>query len=160
MANYSFLLERIVKYSNVDSLTINQILEYLRLNIVTGQLYPSREEFDKCERVKVIASTIHKSKGLEYGTIILPYTNKNLLSESRSGIEVALINNELAYRIKLKKKITEYNDNYDHEKETGEQLKEETRVLYVALTRAIRNCIWMDSNKHDSDESWANMLGE
>lgn len=160
MANYSFLVERIVKYSNVDSLTINQVLEYLRLNIVTGKLYPSREESDKCERVKVIASTIHKSKGLEYGTIILPYTNKNLLSESRNGIEVALINNELAYRIKLKNKITEYNDNYDHEEETGEQLKEETRVLYVALTRAIRNCIWMDSNKHDSDENWANMLGE
>lgn len=160
MANYSFLVERIIEYSNVDSLTINQILEYLRLNIVTGQLYPSREEIDKSERVKVIASTIHKSKGLEYGTIILPYTNKNLLSESRSGIEVALINNRLAYRIKLKKKITEYNDNYDHEEETNEQLKEETRVLYVALTRAIRNCIWMDNNKNDPDECWANMLGE
>lgn len=160
MANYSFLVERIVRYSNVDSLTINQILEYLRLNIVTGQLYPSREEFEKSERVKVIASTIHKSKGLEYGTIILPYTNKDLLSESRSGIEVALVNNELAYRIRLKKKITEYNDNYDHEEETNEQLKEETRVLYVALTRAIRNCIWMDNNKQDSDECWANMLGE
>ena len=63
MANYSFLLERIVRYSNVDSLTINQILEYLRLNIVTGQLYPSREDLKNQSELKLSLLLFTSQKG-------------------------------------------------------------------------------------------------
>lgn len=159
MTNYSYLLERIIKFSNVDNLTINQILDYLRINIITGQSYPSRETVDEDSNIKIICSTVHKSKGLEYGTVILPYTNKNLLGEAKEGIDIGMINDKLSYYIRFKQNINEYNDYYNKSVEIQENIHEEARILYVALTRAIRNCIWVEDISKHTDVSWCNMLG-
>ena len=157
--NYSYLLERIVKYFNVDNLTINQMFEYLRINIVTGQLYPARESKTEEDGIKIIASTVHRAKGLEYGTIILPFTNFSLLNDTKKGVMASLIDNELAYKIRFKNKITEFNNNFDPDEETSDQLQDESRILYVALTRAMRNCIWFKTTENP-ESCWANMLGE
>ena len=63
-----------IKFTHVDTLTLNQIIEYLGINILTGQRQLSRSVEVDDEGVHVICSTVHKSKGLEYGTVILPYT--------------------------------------------------------------------------------------
>lgn len=159
MTNYSYLLERIIKFSNVDNLTINQILEYLRINIITGQNYPSRDNTEKDSTIRIISSTVHKSKGLEYGTVILPYTNNNLFSESKDGIDLGMINDKLSYYIRLKQNINEFNDNYNKNEEIQESIREEARILYVALTRAIRNFIWIKDISKQTDLSWNYMLG-
>lgn len=157
--NYSYLLERIVKYFNVDNLTINQIFEYLRINIVTGQLYPSRESKTEDDGIKIIASTVHKSKGLEYGTVILPFTNFSLSNDNKKGVVASVTHNELAYKIRFRNKISEYNNNFDQDEEAIDQLQDESRILYVALTRAMRNCIWFKTAENP-ESCWANMLGE
>lgn len=157
--NYAYLLERIVKYFNVDNLTINQIFEYLRINIMTGQLYPSRENKTEEDGIKIIASTVHKSKGLEYGTVILPFTNFNLSNDTKKGVVASVTHNELAYKIRFRNKISEYNSNFDQDEEAIDQLQDESRILYVALTRAMRNCIWFKTAENP-ESCWANMLGE
>ena len=65
MANYEYLMERIIRYSRVDSLTLNQILEYLRINILTGQKQLSRDVEADDQGIQLMCTTIHKSKGLE-----------------------------------------------------------------------------------------------
>ena len=42
IANYDYLLERMIKFSKIDALTLNQIIEYLGINILTGQKQLSR----------------------------------------------------------------------------------------------------------------------
>ena len=38
------------------------------------------------------------------------------------------------------------------------RLKEETRILYVALTRAIKNLVIFEYDKNKNKESWQNYL--
>lgn len=50
------------------------------------------------------------------------------------------------------------NSNYDSQQEIGQRICEEARILYVALTRAIRNCIWMKDADKKSNMSWSKFL--
>lgn len=51
-----------------------------------------------------------------------------------------------------------YNSNYDVSQEQNERVNEESRILYVALTRAIRNVVWMKDIKSKSKISWQNLM--
>ena len=42
--------------------------------------------------------------------------------------------------------------------EQNERVNEESRVLYVALTRAKRNVVWMKDIKSKSKISWQNLM--
>ena len=44
--------------------------------------------------------------------------------------------------------------------EKEEQIAEEARILYVALTRAIRNCVWIMNIDKNVPISWGTMLEE
>lgn len=50
------------------------------------------------------------------------------------------------------------NSNYDVSQEQNERVNEESRVLYVALTRAIRNVVWMKDRKSKSKISWQSLM--
>ena len=52
----------------------------------------------------------------------------------------------------------ERNSNYNEEMEKIEQIAEESRILYVALTRAIRNCVWILNEDKDVPISWGTLL--
>lgn len=158
IANYEYLIERIIKYSKTDSLTLNQIAEYLKINIVTRQQQLAREiEIDE-EEIQILCTTIHKSKGLEYGTIILPYTDDDIGDIRRVKLDANYTQNKLSYTILFENKVKERNTNYNEILEVNEQISEESRILYVALTRAIRNCIWIKNLDSDSNISWGALL--
>ena len=55
-------------------------------------------------------------------------------------------------------KIKERNSNYNEGIEINEQISEEARILYVALTRTIRNCVWIKNVDSDATESWSSLL--
>lgn len=78
VANYEYLMELLVRNFRVDTLTLNQIAEYLRVNIVTRQERLAREDSIENAGVRILCTTVHKSKGLEYGTVILPYTGEEI----------------------------------------------------------------------------------
>ena len=160
MANYEYLMERIIKYSRVDTLTLNQIVEYLRINILTGQQQLSREIEVDDDDIQLMCTTIHKSKGLEYGTVILPYTDDDISDLRKVKLDANYSGDKLSYTVLFENKVRERNSNYDESMEVDEQIAEESRNLYVALTRAIRNCVWIHNLDSNPTVSWGSLMEE
>ena len=158
MANYEYLLECIIKYSKIDSLTLTSVLHYLEINILTKQQHLSREMEDDEKEIRILCITVHKSKGLEYGTVILPYADENLGDLRKAKLEANYSKSKLSYSVTFENKVKEKNTNYIDSQEIEEQIAEETRILYVALTRAIRNCIWIKNVDRNPDISWSTLL--
>lgn len=108
----------------------------------TDNMNPARDLSENENLVRIM--TIHKSKGLEFPVVILADVNKRFnnkhLRESLVfdddlgiGINVADYENKIRLTSLKKDLITE--------KMTVENKREEMRVLYVALTRAINKLI-------------------
>lgn len=160
MVNYEYLMERIIKYARVDTLTLNQVVEYLRVCILTGQHQLSREIDVAEDDIQLICTTIHKSKGLEYGTVVLPYTYDDISDIQRVKLDANYSDSKLAYTVLFENKVREHNSNYDESFEINEQISEESRILYVALTRAIRNCVWIKNIDSNPIVSWGSLMEE
>lgn len=158
MANYECLMERIIKYSRVDTLTLNQIVEYLKINIMTHQKLPSREVEINEDNIQLMCTTIHKSKGLEYGTVILPYTDDDISNLKKVKLDANYSDEKLSYTVLFENKVRERNSNYDETMEVDEQIAEESRILYVALTRTIRNCVWIHNLDSNPTISWGSLM--
>ena len=160
MTNYEYLIERIIKYSRIDTLTLNQIVDYLKVCILTGQQQRSRKVETSEYDIQLICTTIHKSKGLEYGTVILPYTDDDIGDIRRVKLDANYANGKLAYTVMFENGLRERNSNYNECIEIDEQISEESRILYVALTRAIRNCVWIKNVDSNTVISWGSFMEE
>lgn len=158
VANYQYLMELLVRNFRVDTLTMNQIAEYLRVNIVTGQKRLAREDILENKGVRILCTTVHKSKGFEYGTVILPYTGEEIGDIRKINLDASYSESKLAYRVVFENQLREQNSNFDPRNEINEQIAEETRILYVALTRAIRSCIWIKNLDSCAAISWGSLL--
>lgn len=160
MENYEYLLEKITDYFNIDTLTINEVADFLRINILTRRKELSRKIEKDTGNIHIICTTVHKSKGLEYGTVIIPYTDANLADSKRLKVDANYINSKLSYYVCFDNEVTEYNSYYDIKLEMEDQQQEEVRILYVALTRAIFNCIWICNIDSNSKLSWGLLMGD
>lgn len=158
ITNYEYLMEKMIKFARIDALTLNQVIEYLGINILTGQQQLSRSAEVDDDGVHVICTTVHKSKGLEYGTVILPYTFEDISDIKKVKLEASYSDSSLSYTVLFENGIRERNSNYNEDKEVNEQIAEEARILYVALTRAIRNCIWINNIDSAPHISWGSLL--
>lgn len=158
MENHDYLLERIITFARIDSLTLSQIAEYLRINIITGQEHLSRNDNVDEGEIRMICTTVHKSKGLEYGTVILPYTDEEIDNPRKIKIDANYQQSNLSYTVLFENKIRETNSNYDFSEEIDEQISEESRILYVALTRAIHSCVWIKNLDSQPRVSWSTLL--
>lgn len=158
MANHDYLLERIITFARVDSLTLSQVAEYLRINIVTGQQQLSRNDDADDRDIRIICTTVHKSKGLEYGIVILPYTDEEIDNPRKIKIDANYLHSSLSYTVLFENKVRETNSNYDFAEEIDEQISEEARILYVALTRAIHSCVWIKNLDRQPKVSWSTLL--
>ena len=160
MENYDYLLEKIIKYSRIDALTLNQIGHYLEINILTRQKELSRTPEPDENDIHLICTTVHKSKGLEYGTVILPFTYEDISNMRKVKLEANYSKSKLSYTVLFENKLREKNSNYNEDVEKSEQIAEESRILYVALTRAIRNCIWIQNIDKKVPISWGTLMEE
>lgn len=158
-ANYELVLEKIIKTYSVDFLTLNVIEHSMHINIMTKQEELARNIVTKTNDIRVICTTVHKSKGLEYGCVIMPYMGMDIASMKKADLDVYVENEKLAYGIRIGDDPNKkYNSNYDVSQEQNERVNEESRVLYVALTRAIRNVVWMKDRKSKSKISWQSLM--
>ncbi len=154
--NYDLVIEKIIHKCNVDYLTLNRIEKTLHINIVTKQEVKSRS-IEHEIGIRVVCTTIHKSKGLEYGTVLIPFTSQRINDYKKSPLDVVYDGKWLGYAVKIAGK-KDPNSNYNAQEEVSERVQEESRVLYVALTRAIRNVVWFrDIQVHDGI-TWRNLL--
>lgn len=160
MVNYDYLLEKIVKFSRIDTLTINQISKYLEINILTKQRELARTLDIDEDDIHIMCTTVHKSKGLEYGTIVLPYTAEDISDIRKVKLDANYSKSKLSYTVLFNNKLRERNSNYNEDMEKMEQIAEESRILYVALTRAIRNCVWILNIDKNVSISWGTLMEE
>lgn len=161
IANYEYLIERMIHYCRVDAITLIRIQQYLQVNITTRQSEKERSIKTEDDQNKLICMTVHKAKGLEFTTVILPFTDRSLRNKRQMKIEANYSHHKLAYYLSIKRNkeepLIECNNYFQEDIEFQEQAEEESRILYVALTRAIYKCIWIDSGENKK-MTWATLL--
>lgn len=162
---YDQIIEDLQNHWRTDSVSVSDVQTYLETSILTGRAINlrelSREEEEK--EVPILCMTIHKSKGLEFGTVILPFLDRNLEKEKMNQIEVDLNEKGFGYSIKqmeYQNLILQRNTPFQSDAEGQEQISEEVRILYVAMTRAIRKLIWLSYTDKSSSLSLSEYLKE
>ena len=159
--NVDMLFEELIKAANMDSLSINSLVDILTANIVSVKNVDSRLPDVKGQEYVIKCVTVHKSKGLEYGSVILPYCSAAINIMKWSDINVSVVNEsgiKVGYQIKTDDDRYQ-NDYFDESMEKSERMREETRILYVAMTRAIRTFSWIALSGKNS-KCWQNLIWE
>lgn len=166
--NLDQLFEKLVLASNTDYLTINKLSDYLEVMILTRREESARESYDiEKSNSQIICTTVHKSKGLEFNTVILPFCEFDIsCAKSKGDVDLIYADDKIGYRIKG----TDYNstvfenDLYSELKgnEFIDRKHEETRILYVALTRAMKKIVFLTdaTKKRGFTDCWKNMIKE
>ena len=164
--NLDQLFENLIKIANTEYLTLNKITDYLDLMIMTRQEEDAREPFGAdATDGKLLCTTIHKAKGAEYDTVILPFCNFDITGEKDRGfVDLIYEDNKVGYRILDQGKKEAYTNSIYTDFMTDEAISrrhEETRILYVALTRAKR-AIYCITPKKDRNQcvTWSIKLKE
>lgn len=158
--NYEYLMECMIQSANVDTLTLNRLTGYLKVHIMTNQKRAARESAVDDAGIRFVCATVHKSKGLEYGAVILPYTDEDIGRVRKMQLEANYADTKLSYIVPFGNDLTEKNSNYDKDVEVEEQIAEESRMLYVALTRAIHSCVWIQNLDSKAAVSWGSLMEE
>ena len=158
--NYELVFEQLSNANKKNYLTLDSINESLHICIQTGTESKSRELATEFDDVKVVCLTVHKSKGLEYGTVIMPLTTDKLGDRKKDSLDVTYIDGNIGYCLVGSDKTTLiFNEFYPAETELQEAHMEETRILYVAMTRAINSFIWFN-DIGSSEDNWGQLLKE
>lgn len=166
LQNLMVLIERNFSSQHV---TLQILCDWLGLQIKTNRT--ENEPLLEQDKAQVEITTVHRSKGLEYHTVFLPITDtpfnaveQQYFLEEASESTKKRAERRFGWKITWDKKQpdkTHINSHFEDlkEYEDKEQLKEETRLLYVALTRAMQRVyIMMPKRKKFSNESWAYIL--
>ena len=106
--------------------------------------------------------TVHKSKGLEFDTVIIPYTHRKFPSRYNTEILIDPATKKVGWNFVTDKKNPNMcNSLYAELKEKAvyKTKAEETRILYVAMTRAINNLICIVHPPKDADR-WSYLIEE
>lgn len=160
--NVDLLFEQIINACNVDRLTINTLQEHLHNSIVSQVSVDSRTPAQNEEESAIQCITVHKSKGLEYGHVIMPFCSASMDFIKRTQLQISATKYQGRYRIGYSMSVSDsgetvQNDFYDEIIEKSEKAREEARVLYVAMTRSIRSFSWIEI-QGKQNLSWQNLI--
>ncbi|MBR3245928.1 MAG: UvrD-helicase domain-containing protein [Parasporobacterium sp.] len=168
-ANLEKLMELLQRNLGGEKVSLYDIYKFLKLNISTNRSEEEPVVQTTDDYTSVLCMTVHKSKGLEFDTIILPYTNRAVSTWEKTEIIIDPVARKIGWnytgdtdqrtkRYKYPKMTnTLYSELKDAEIESS--LKEECRILYVAMTRAIDSLVCIVS-KSKNDRTWAYLLEE
>ena len=146
----------------MDSISILAVAEHLSSNMWIKRNVDSRvPEPQNTDDIIVRCVTVHKSKGLEYGSVILPYCSASINVMKKTDINVSVVHDRLVkVGLQIKSDNNKYQNNYfDESLEKNERMREEARILYVAMTRAIRAFSWI-ALSGKSNKCWQNLIWE
>lgn len=139
---FDHLLMQIDQEFSDTLMTLPQILSWLKIQIATN--FNEDEPFEERDLVgKVTALTVHKSKGLEFDHVLVPYTWEPFQRE-RKKIDVVIDRTESGsprviwkWQPKTGPEMRSAPVSDPAWRTEQEQIRmEETRLLYVAMTRA------------------------
>lgn len=147
------LVKKVEELTLTNPMTLIQFIKYLNeLKASGGSLGNIEEVLENEDLVKIMS--IHKSKGLEFPIIFLANSfksrnkmalNDNIMTDDKLGVAFNIVN---------------IKDNYEYssifksaikEKKRYDEIEEEMRVLYVALTRAKDKIIITGTKKKFDD---------
>lgn len=137
--NLDYLLYLIQKHFSDTVVTLHRIEKFLRLHMQTDneEIPLNASEEDRKHRFKCM--TVHKAKGLEFDHVILPVNRRLFLSDFRSQVLLQEDGERLRVGYHLNIKSDVYRNDFFGQirgTENDEIIAEETRLLYVAMTRA------------------------
>ncbi|MEW9053438.1 MAG: UvrD-helicase domain-containing protein [Neobacillus sp.] len=153
--NMNHLMNLLHQQFDSTNATLYSIHSWLGINIKTNREEdePRVEAVETDDVVEIV--TVHKSKGLEYHTVIMPFTDQPFHFE---WDELLLENDKkkVGWFIKKQKFHNEFYDEFN-DLETEEIVKEETRLLYVAMTRTRERLVVLQPSK-PQDDTWSMQL--
>lgn len=158
--NIEHLINLIQQNFDVMNSTLYHINEWLDIQIATNNQEDEPRITIDDDVIEVL--TVHRSKGLQYHTVIIPKTTFPFNSKRRDvylSEEDEKNIRKVGWKLNNGKKIIIRN-NYFTEIEAEEEdevRKEETRLLYVALTRAIDQLIIILPSSSKSN-TWSELL--
>ena len=155
-ANLDKLMELIQQRMDGEFVTLYDLYVYLSLMIATNreEKEPDIDMVDDYTSVYIM--TVHKSKGLEFDTVIMPAMNNGLVPWEDT--EILVNENKVGwfYKRPLGNSLSSmwYKELRDEDVQKG--VKEETRILYVAMTRAVNKLVLLVNNWNY--ESWSSLI--
>lgn len=155
--NLEKLLEMLQQQSQSDFMTIYDLYEYLTFMIATNreEMEPDLETVNDYTSVYIM--TVHKSKGLEYDTVIMPVMNGSI--EPRKQTSFLTDQGKAAWFYEKKRSIKMSSPYYDElwQEVREKGVREETRMLYVAMTRAVNKLVLL-VDSYGTYESWSSLI--
>lgn len=160
-ANLEKLLEILQRTFGSDRVGLYDIYNFLKLNIATNRSEEEAEIQSDDAYDSVLCMTVHGAKGLEFDTIIIPYTDWTApvwpTTELIADVDLQKVG--WHFQPTRKENLQELDNTHYwemHDIETVRTEMEECRILYVAMTRAIQNlmCIVPPPKAH----TWSELL--
>ncbi|MDU0205806.1 UvrD-helicase domain-containing protein [Paenibacillus sp. MAH-36] len=159
--NLNHLFELVHRQFSSEFVTLYALQQWLQvqMSVNRDEDEPELEEAAQANRVQIM--TVHKSKGLEFHTVLIPFTEpvfrfpqKELLLEKEST------NWRAGWFIrKGEDPYGSLTHNELERNEDEETQKEETRLLYVAMTRA-ESRLWIIANRAKTYNNWYMLLAK
>jgi ATP-dependent exoDNAse (exonuclease V) beta subunit len=175
-ANLEKLIEILQSNLSVDKVSLYDVYNFLKLKIATDreESEPNVETDDDYRTI--LCMTVHKSKGLEFDTVIIPYTDCWFRINYDTELLINPSTKEVGWNYSIDKGTVTSNNSYPKntdsssvmsndlypklkDREIQQVREEETRILYVAMTRAINHliCIVKPSK---GQERWSYLIEE
>ena len=157
--NVDALFELLTRNGSIDGITLNSLMAYIG-NCVFSRYnqecrYPPKDD----KGIRILCTTVHKAKGLEYGYVILPYTSFKIDGFKKSGMDISVLENgNIGYNFNYADGKNIHNTNFNRAEESQERKREETRILYVAMTRAEHGFTWLEESGSRIQASWKALL--
>ncbi|MBY0001445.1 UvrD-helicase domain-containing protein [Priestia aryabhattai] len=164
--NLGRLFDLIVQQHNNDYISLSSLLTWLKVQLRTNRNEDEKKD-EELTKNAVNILTVHRAKGLEYHTVIIPFTDRYFhTSLFKSGIIFDAEKRSAGWKFTIDRKggsgpekinysNMEFNKlDYD---ERNAIEAEELRLLYVAMTRAEEQ-LWIIKYTTKKKECWAKHL--
>lgn len=144
--------------------SLADICGYLRLRINTDSEEEPADISDDEKTNYIQGLTVHSAKGLEFDYVLIPFMNDEFGKNPYSEILIDKTTRRVGWLYKGKGGSTIQNDQYNELRpiEAKEVIGDETRLLYVAMTRAIEGlyCFTMGKRNSGAARTWSDLLPE
>lgn len=163
-ADLEKLLEVLQLNMGNEKVSLYDIYHFLKLSISTNRDEGEAKVDSRDDYHSVLCMTAHKSKGLEFDTVIIPYTNGPFMTNLDTEIIIDPLTRKVGWKYggdEHRHQVPMQNSYYAalKQQDVWSVHQEEARILYVAMTRAIHACIvvvpWTNQKN-----TWAFMLTE
>lgn len=166
-ANLEKLIELLQNNLSGDKVSLYDVYNYLKINVATNRTEGEASVQTKDDYHTALCMTVHKSKGLEFDTVIIPFTNESFGGYAKTELLVDPVEKKVGWyytgdkeKVKRRYKYSPMKNSYYNAIQSEERQSdrlEGVRVLYVGMTRAINTLICIVEESRNK-MSWARLI--